>query len=137
MKPAPEIDCIAISKTPFQKRVDFASSKNFCQTMGMSLLSPPGTGGLISTSVYERILLRLQTEARSKRKRTMVWIELVRIPFVEWDRNSFMNQVELQPVSETFWHKSRKFKSNQNWNSPPEPDRRRRQRDWRLGSRRT
>ena len=65
----------------FQKRVDFATGRNFCQTLGMSLLSPPSgtTDGVVSTSVYERILLRLQTEARSNRRRTMVWLELVRI----------------------------------------------------------
>ena len=64
----------------FQKRVDFATARNFCQTLGMSLLSPPsGTTGVVSTSVYERILLRLQTEARSNRRRTMFWLELVRI----------------------------------------------------------
>ena len=65
----------------FQKRVDFATARNFCQTLGMSLLSPPSvtTDGVVPTSVYERILLRLQTEARSNRRRTMVWLELVRI----------------------------------------------------------
>ena len=46
----------------------------------MSLLSPPGASAMISTSIYGRILLRLQSEARSKRKRTMAWIELVRNP---------------------------------------------------------
>ena len=71
---------ICSNLSSLQKRVDFASAKNLCQAKGMSLLSPPGTSGMISTSVYERILLRLQTVGRSKRKRTMAWIELVRSP---------------------------------------------------------
>ena len=78
----PKLLCLASPYDPRYQPTNFHWILRFNPSgakPGLVYLSAVGATGVVSTSVYERILLRLQTEARSNRRRTMVWLELVRI----------------------------------------------------------